>query len=71
MIRIDVEVSQEHNPRQYGRRERVELTITSRGPATIHDYAWWSGLTIADAKRVIAEYGLREKLKNLGVEWVE
>jgi ribosomal subunit interface protein len=33
VIRIDVEVSQEHNPRQYGRRERVELTITSRGPA--------------------------------------
>jgi ribosomal subunit interface protein len=32
-IRVDVEVSQEHNPRQYGRRERVELTITSRGPA--------------------------------------
>jgi ribosomal subunit interface protein len=32
-IRIDVEVSQEHNPRQNGRRERVELTITSRGPA--------------------------------------
>ena len=32
-IRIDVEVSQEHNPRQYGRRERVELTIRSRGPA--------------------------------------
>ena len=33
VIRIDVEVSQEHNPRQFGRRERVELTITSRGPA--------------------------------------
>jgi ribosomal subunit interface protein len=33
VIRIDVEVSQEHNPRQYGRRERVELTIRSRGPA--------------------------------------
>jgi ribosomal subunit interface protein len=32
-IRVDVEVSQEHNPRQFGRRERVELTITSRGPA--------------------------------------
>ena len=28
-----MEVSQEHNPRQNGRRERVELTITSRGPA--------------------------------------
>jgi ribosomal subunit interface protein len=32
-IRIDVEVSEEHNPRQADRRERVELTITSRGPA--------------------------------------
>ena len=31
-IRIDVEVSKERNPRQSGRRERVELTIQSRGP---------------------------------------
>jgi len=31
-IRIDVEVSKERNPRQAGRRERVELTIRSRGP---------------------------------------
>ena len=30
--RIDVEVSTERNPRQAGRRERVELTIRSRGP---------------------------------------
>jgi ribosomal subunit interface protein len=33
VIRIDVEVSTERNPRQSGRRERVELTITTRGPA--------------------------------------
>ena len=33
VIRIDVEVSKESNPRLYGRRERVELTIRSRGPA--------------------------------------
>jgi ribosomal subunit interface protein len=32
-IRIDVEVSKEHNPRQSDRSERVELTIRSRGPA--------------------------------------
>ena len=32
-IRVDVEVSAERNPRQSGRRERVELTITSAGPA--------------------------------------
>ena len=31
-IRMDVEVSAERNPRQSGRRERVELTISSRGP---------------------------------------
>jgi ribosomal subunit interface protein len=33
VIRVDVEVSTERNPRQSGRRERVELTITTRGPA--------------------------------------
>jgi ribosomal subunit interface protein len=32
-LRIDVEVSEERNPRQSDRRERVELTIRSRGPA--------------------------------------
>jgi ribosomal subunit interface protein len=32
-IRIDVQVSAEHNPRQSGTRERVELTVLSRGPA--------------------------------------
>ncbi|MGH3318884.1 MAG: ribosome hibernation-promoting factor, HPF/YfiA family [Streptosporangiaceae bacterium] len=33
VIRIDVEVSKERNPRQAGRRERIELTCRSRGPA--------------------------------------
>jgi ribosomal subunit interface protein len=32
-MRVDVEVSQERNPRQADRSERVELTIRSRGPA--------------------------------------
>jgi ribosomal subunit interface protein len=32
-LRIDVEVSQERNPRQSDHSERVELTIRSRGPA--------------------------------------
>jgi ribosomal subunit interface protein len=32
VIRIDVEVSEEHNPRQADTRERIELTIVSRGP---------------------------------------
>jgi ribosomal subunit interface protein len=32
VIRVDVEVTTERNPRQAGRKERVELTITTRGP---------------------------------------
>jgi ribosomal subunit interface protein len=31
-IRVDVEVSAERNPRQADRRQRVELTVASRGP---------------------------------------
>jgi ribosomal subunit interface protein len=31
-IRVDVEISAERNPRQAGHKERVELTVTSRGP---------------------------------------
>ncbi|PZG43479.1 ribosomal subunit interface protein [Spongiactinospora gelatinilytica] len=33
LIRVDVEVSKERNPRLSDQRERVELTIHSRGPA--------------------------------------
>lgn len=32
IIRVDVEVSSEHNPRMAGQRERVELTLQTRGP---------------------------------------
>jgi ribosomal subunit interface protein len=32
VMRVDVEVSEEHNPRQADTRERIELTIVSRGP---------------------------------------
>jgi hypothetical protein len=40
----------------------LELTrryFTTRGPATIRDFSWWSGLTIADAKRGV-QIGERE-----------
>jgi hypothetical protein len=30
--------------------ELVRRYFTSHGPATVHDFAWWSGLTIADTK---------------------
>jgi hypothetical protein len=28
--------------------------FTSRGPATVYDFCWWSGLTVAEAKTAIA-----------------
>lgn len=37
-----------------------ELTVryfASRAPATVHDFSWWSGLTIAECKRGIAMAG--------------
>ena len=47
--------------RELGREEALaELTrryVVSHGPATVHDFAWWSGLTVADAKVGIALVG--------------
>lgn len=31
--------------------ELARRYFTTRGPATAHDFAWWSGLTVADARR--------------------
>lgn len=31
--------------------ELAKRYFFSHGPATIHDFSWWSGLTVADAKR--------------------
>jgi len=34
----------------------TELTkrfFTSRGPATVHDFAWWSGLSVSDGRKGI------------------
>jgi hypothetical protein len=28
--------------------------FTTRGPASAHDFAWWSGLTVADARHAVA-----------------
>lgn len=43
---------------RYSREEALaELTrryFRSHGPATVRDFAWWSGLTVADAKRGLA-----------------
>jgi winged helix DNA-binding protein len=47
----------------------LELTrryFATRGPATAHDFAWWSGLTISDAKRGIEMAGAELEKTSLG-----
>ncbi|HEY2806765.1 MAG TPA: winged helix DNA-binding domain-containing protein [Gemmatimonadales bacterium] len=47
--------------------------FTSHGPATIRDFAWWSGLTLADAKRAIEITQPLDRLERDDQElwWVE
>ena len=49
------------NPKSLRREDAlVELTrryFSSHGPATLKDFAWWSGLTVADAKAGLAALG--------------
>lgn len=33
--------------------------FTSHGPATVHDFAWWTGLTIGEARRAVEAAGER------------
>lgn len=35
--------------------ELVRRYFATRGPATLQDFAWWSGLTMADAKQGVAQ----------------
>ncbi len=61
-IRVDVEVTAERNPRQSGRRERVELTILSRGPAVRAEAAADDRFAALD--RALAK--LEERLRRSG-----
>jgi len=43
--------------------------FTSHGPATIRDFAWWSSLTVADARRGLAANPSLEKLTVDGTDY--
>jgi hypothetical protein len=49
----------------------VTRFFTTHGPATIRDFTWWSGLTVADAKRGLAGAGdaLEHELDDEGRPW--
>ncbi len=44
-------------PREEALAELILRYFTSHGPATAHDFSWWSGLTVADAKAGLAMVG--------------
>jgi hypothetical protein len=51
-------------PRDEALAALTQRYFSRRGPATPRDFAWWSGLTVADAKRGIALLGpVLERLK--------
>jgi hypothetical protein len=53
----EVVPSLEHFDRDWALAELIRRYFTSHGPATIADFVWWSGLTVADARRGLAANG--------------
>jgi hypothetical protein len=53
-------------------RELAVRYFTSHGPATVRDLAWWSGLTVADARAGVFAAGelLQAWTDRNGVDWV-
>lgn len=42
--------------------ELAQRYFASHGPATVHDFSWWSGLTIGDARRGIEAGAVNERV---------
>lgn len=40
--------------------------FTTRGPASVHDFAWWSGLTVGDARRGVEAIQSRLEQQTVG-----
>ena len=47
----------------------ARLFLRSHGPATVRDFAWWSGLTVQDAKRGFQMNRARDREFDGGVYW--
>ncbi|MGP3928107.1 MULTISPECIES: ribosome hibernation-promoting factor, HPF/YfiA family [unclassified Streptomyces] len=61
VIRLDVEVSKEHNPRQADRCDRVEITLRSRGPVIRAEAAAADPYAALDAATARLEAQLRKQ----------
>jgi hypothetical protein len=58
-------------PRDEALAELTRRYFQSHGPATAHDFAWWAGLTVADAKEGIGGAGkaLEQETMDGGEYW--
>lgn len=61
VIRLDVEVSKEHNPRQADRSDRVEITVRTRGPVIRAEAAAADPYAALDAATSRLEAQLRKQ----------
>lgn len=46
--------------------ELARRYFATRGPASVHDFSWWSGLTIADSKKAVALLGSELRSETIG-----
>ncbi|MBV8757579.1 MAG: AlkZ family DNA glycosylase [Deltaproteobacteria bacterium] len=58
MLLDDRAPAQKPRPRTEALADLATRYFTTRGPATVRDFVWWSTLTTADAKLAIGEAGL-------------
>jgi hypothetical protein len=59
----------ERDREEEGVAELVQRYVASHGPATPHDIAWWSGLTVSDARRGLAM--VESQLARTAIDGVE
>ena len=55
-------------PREEALGELARRYFTAHGPATLRDFAWWSGLTLAEAREAVGLAGSRLERESFGDE---
>jgi hypothetical protein len=56
-------------PREESLSKLAGIYFKSRGPATLQDFVWWSGLTVKDAKQGLDS--IRKELSSLKIDGLE
>ncbi len=59
----------EARPPMEAMEELARRYFSSHGPASLHDFAWWSGLTVKDAKAAVAQLPCLVRDKFAGADY--